>query len=192
MQTVLFIHGAWATKNSFNFLAHQLDTSINLYHEYDSINSNLPDIVEEIKLKLDTLEDVILVGHSLGGVIALSLESHPSVKEVITLASPISGIKINKLAQSFLTFRAPILRHVMSDSSFMFDLKNCKFTKPVRVFVANKGFNPAVYEKSDGVVTVASQMEWVPETANVIPVESSHHEILQSYIVADHIKYGLT
>jgi pimeloyl-ACP methyl ester carboxylesterase len=190
MKTFLFIHGAWASKNSFNFISSQLTKVRNIYHEYDTNNTELPAVIEEIKAKLDTLENVTVVGHSLGGVIALSLEAHPNVDEIITIASPISGIKINKIAQSFLTFRAPILKSVMSDSAFMFDLKNHKFTKPVTIFVANKGFNPAVYEKSDGVITYASQTDWVPETGTIVNIEASHHEILQSWTVTDFINYS--
>ena len=189
MTTLVTIHGAWATKKSFNYVVNHIhtykDDGLDVHNfEYDSIDppiGGLHHISDEMYGKLGSLRnDVVIIGHSMGGILALSLEKHPNVKKVITVSSPISGIVMNNMIKTFLTVRAPLLSHAMAGSSFIDSIKNQVYTKPVVNIVTTRGFNPAVFEQSDGVVTVNSQTSWAPSTSKLYTIQDSHHEVLQS------------
>jgi len=178
--TQLFlIHGLWSTKNTFNYLERYLYN--NIHFQYDSNNTSLTSIVNDAKLQLDSIKTpVVLVGHSMGGLIALSLEDHPMVSQVITVASPLSGIKYNKLVEAYYMFNAPILQDVGRHSIFMRNLHLKNYTKPIHCITATRGFNPMLFEPNDNVLTVESQESWMPENAKTLRIDANHHEIVQT------------
>lgn len=180
--TSLFvIHGAWSTSNTFNCLVNTLKDTPVYKFDYDCHQYTLSEIVKQAKKALTKINgSTIIIGHSLGGIIALSLEQEPSVKKIITVASPIAGLKFPKLAEAFLSYRAPIISDIVQDSRFMINLKKKKFTKEIKILVSNMGYNPMILEKNDGVVTFSSQTSWVPNNADIIHIDANHHEILQT------------
>ncbi len=187
-KNLFLIHGAWSTKHSFNYLLKYLLDNHNIAKikcfEYDCFDERIPGIVTRAKNELAKLEEngceTIAIGHSLGGLIALALSEEKGVARTITLASPLNGIEMNRLFRAYLLYRAPILSDVVPGASYLENLHKIEYTKPVNVLVSCKGFNPAIYEPSDGVVTVASQTEWLPKTASLTKIDANHHEILQT------------
>jgi esterase/lipase len=188
-KNLFLIHGAWCTRHAFNYITKKVldDTTVGHIHcfEYDCQKENMRDIVTRAKDRLTKISDnglkTVVVGHSMGGLIALKLSQREYVYHTVTMASPLSGLKLNRILHSVLLWQAPILRDIMPDSSFIQKLQRKSFNRnPVTVMIANRGFNPMITEPSDGVVPIDSQRRWVPETATVQYVESNHTEILQS------------
>lgn len=180
---LFLIHGAWSGPKCFNYISEHIDVCVDeiVYFKYRTQKEDLSKIVSNAKHRLAELEgEYYILGHSLGGIIALNLINEKNCKAVITLASPLSGIKLNPMFQTFLIYRAPILQDICEGSKFIKNIHKQHYEKPVFTFVSTQGFNPGILEPSDGVVTIASQETWLPSTAVSFHVESNHHEILQS------------
>jgi predicted alpha/beta hydrolase family esterase len=68
--TLVYIHGASATSESFNYIRNKLGSGIDI--NYDSRNgfeNNLNDMIEQLK----EVKDIAFVAHSLGGVYSLHI-----------------------------------------------------------------------------------------------------------------------
>lgn len=184
-QTVFFfIHGAWSSPNCFNYLRLKLeDKYLTAISSYDCQTQSMAEIIESTKSCLygstKPTDRVIVVGHSLGGLVALALEKEERVSQVVTIASPLSGLHMNKVIEWFLSWKAPILHTISQGSSFLHKIQNAEFSKPISQIVAQGGFNPMINEQNDGVLTVASQDDWVPITSTITYVDASHFDILQ-------------
>jgi pimeloyl-ACP methyl ester carboxylesterase len=203
-RNVMLIHGAWSSRNSFNYLSTMIDINFGhiikhtIFFEYDPIKESLADIILRANRELDdytntnTNTDTLVVGHSLGGLIALALSDHPNSYYTITMASPLSGIKVESLFQPFMYSRAPVLYHVSPNSALVKQLHKKEYVKPVNCLITTKGFNPLMIEKSDGVVSVASQDTWLPTSGVATYVDCNHYDILQSEQAFQSIKCALT
>lgn len=190
---LLLIHGAWSSCTTFNFLKEKLNKHKNLgeiYHgDYDINSTNVDDIILHCNKIIDMAErNIIVVAHSMGGLIALNFDHHPKVDSIITVSSPLSGLTINRFVQMLLAYRSPNMADIFSMSNFVSNIHNKEYTKPIQCVVTTEGFNPAWYEKSDGVVTVNSQKRWVPSTATLHHLEYNHHEVLQSHELYEIVK----
>ena len=185
------VHGAWSTKTCFNYLTQKALDHGGVgkihYFEYDCQKEHSVDLLRRAHEEYDTVSenglDTIIVGHSLGGILAMYLAKYDNVHRVITLAAPLSGItSLNNFVHYFLVIAAPIFRCLQPKSAFIKDLHEQDYTgKDIDVLVACAGFNVAMpNEPSDGTISIASQNEWLPDNANVQMVKSNHHEILQS------------
>lgn len=197
-RNVMFLHGAWSSCQSFKYLTKQIDDNLNQYikdiilFEYNSLEETIDNIVRRAIKEINKDDtETLVVGHSMGGLIALSISEQTQCYRVITLSSPFSGVKIEKMFQPFIYARAPILAELAPDSTFIKSLPKIKYTKRVDCLITTKGFNPLMMEKSDGVVTVHSQESWLPDTAVATYVENTHSEILQSDQAFNIIKKAL-
>lgn len=186
-RNVMFIHGAWSSCQGFNYLSNLIDTHLDskirhtIFFEYNPIKEAMEQIINRAYKELDKDDtETLVVGHSLGGLIALSVMDHPNCYQVVTMASPLSGIKIEKIFQPFIYARAPILAELAPESTFIRGLAKKSYKKRVDCIITTKGFNPIMLEKSDGVVTIHSQERWLPDTAITTYVSNNHYEILQS------------
>lgn len=188
-KNLFLIHGAWCSKQGFNYIIKKVldDTNVGHIHcfEYDCQRESMADIVRRAKSHLNEVSSnglkTVVAGHSMGGLIALKLSQRSVVSRTITLATPLSGLKVNRWLRAFLLWHAPILRDIVPDSTFIRTLHKKPFDKnPIDVLIANNGFNPMIYEPSDGVVTIETQRKWTPSGANIYTVEANHSEILQA------------
>lgn len=188
-KNLFLIHGAWCTKNSFNYIIKKIldDHYVGHIHcfEYDCNNENINSIVKRAKQQLHQINSnglpTVIVGHSLGGLIALKISQEKNVHRTITLASPLAGLKFNRLLHAFLLYHAPILKDLIPDSRFMTSLHQKSFDKnPIDVIMSTEGFNPMIFDESDGVIPLESQKNWHPPNAKVYRVKTNHSEIVQS------------
>lgn len=186
-KNLLLIHGAWSTKHTFNYIIKKVLDDCKVGHvscfEYDCQKENITSIVHRAEKRLKTMSknglETVIVGHSLGGLISLKLSQHDEVSKTITLSSPLSGLKFNRVLHAYLLYYAPVLKDLLPDSKFIKEMQKADYSKkPIDIVVSLKGFNPLIFEPSDGVVTVESQLKWTPETATVIPMDINHTEIL--------------
>jgi len=188
-KNLFLIHGAWCSKQGFNYITKKVldDTNVGRIHcfEYDCQRESMADIVRRAKSQLENVSEnglkTVVAGHSMGGLVALKLSQRPTVSRTITLASPLSGLKMNRWLHAMLMWHAPILRDIVPDSTFIQNLHKKVFERnPIDVLISNTGFNPMIYEPSDGVIPITTQTKWTPPGASIYKIEANHSEILQA------------
>ena len=200
-KNLFLIHGAWASEQAFNYIVKTVldQCKVGNIHKfkYDCQTEHISDIVERSHEELDIVNsnglETVIVGHSLGGLIALDLSQQEQVSRTITMASPLCGIDFPKVLQYYLSYHAPIVKEIVPTSKFVKHIHSKTYgKKPIDVMIATSGFNPMIYEESDGVVTIKSQTKWTPTPSRIIRSKTNHHEILQSSEAIHYIEKSLT
>lgn len=181
---ILFIHGAGSTKNSFRYMSNCLSLEHDcLFYEYDMDNSNVSTNIMELKKYLDQLNhDVLVVGHSLGGIFALGIIDHPLVKKTITLSAPLGGMLVAGL-YGWVTTHS-MCKDLMPHSNTLTSIKKIakNANKTHVAFITTHGMS-FFHEENDGVVLVNSQMAW--DTPIYKKMNCNHFEILMADEVID-------
>ena len=172
--TLVYIHGASATSESFNYIRSKLGNGIDI--NYDSRNgfeNNLNEMIEQLK----DVEDIAFVAHSLGGVYSLHIaNSMPKqVKGAVTLSTPYGGAEVAEVVKFFLPF-SRLMRDIGPSSWAMKQANNIKIQHPWTNIVTVKGQSPFMAEHNDGVVTIASQK--YHEDMELIEVDYNHYEVV--------------
>jgi pimeloyl-ACP methyl ester carboxylesterase len=200
-KNLFLIHGAWASRQAFNYLIKKTldEGNVGRIHcfEYDCQLESIEEISIRAHKELNgTLENglsTVVLGHSLGGLIALSLSQKVGVSKAITVASPLAGLKLPKMIQYFVSYHTPILKSLVPTSPFMKFIHQKDYSYvPIDCIIASQGYNPMIYERNDGVITYESQTKWHPKGANVVYSYTNHHEILQSAEILRSVEKELT
>lgn len=172
---ILAIHGAWSSSISFNFLKSKIKPKVWETIDYDHRKHSYEDILNMSTGVIN--EPYVAIGHSLGGLIALHQSQNPFCKGIITLASPLAGLDLN-LIQLYLS-RSSLIGKIASSSREIRDIHHLNYDHvPVLHLIANKGYNPFIYEDNDGVLPIKVQTGWT--CGEVVEVLANHYEILQS------------
>ncbi len=165
------VHGAWSTPVSFNHMSCRVRGEwLRLSYRQDE---DLGSIISRLDAECDS--PCVVIGHSLGGIVALNLHDNPNVLGVVTMASPLAGLQISYLAR-FMS-RSGLIGDAASDGPIMRATRARTYSKPVLHLVSTRGFNPFAYEPNDGVVPMRSQRDW--SCGEVVDVDANHYEILQ-------------
>ena len=187
---IWLIHGANSTPLSFRWVKEQLAHNIvvegvkvvEIAYDY---NEDLNTIISKLCSKMPTNKKVYLVGHSLGGIVAVALSQliskvYPKtdVAGVFTISSPFLGSEGARLL-SWMFPSNNLYKTIRVDN---LDLKSIRMLgTPYRTLnvITTKGDNPLFYgELNDGVVTVESQMAL--SNTEKIYIPHNHYEILVS------------
>jgi pimeloyl-ACP methyl ester carboxylesterase len=181
---LVYIHGASATSESFNYIRSKLGTGIDI--NYDSRNgfeNNLTDM----QVQLKGYDSLFFVAHSLGGIYSLHLANAlpNAVKGAVTISTPYGGAEVADVAKYFLPF-SRLMRDIGPSSWAMKQASNIKIQHPWTNIVSVRGQSPFIAEPNDGVVTIASQRHH--EDMELIEVDYNHYEVLQSDSVVKIIK----
>lgn len=186
---IVFIHGHRATAQSFNFLSSKLSRHKHIYLEYNSDNgfyANHQDMLQRI----DGIDDIFLVAHSLGGIHALHLadELQSRVLGAVTISTPYGGseaaevlaymMPFNKVFQDIRPKGAPIIKSLQFEPP-------CAWTNIVSI----KGHSPFMVAANDGVVTLASMRQ--RDDMRLVEVESNHYEVLLNHATAATIRRAI-
>jgi pimeloyl-ACP methyl ester carboxylesterase len=182
--TLVYIHGASATSESFNYIRSKLGKGIDI--NYDSRNgfeNNLADIIEQLK----PVKDMAFVAHSLGGIYSLHVANAmpTQVRGAVTLSTPYGGAEVAEYAKYFLPF-SRLMRDIGPTSWAMKQADKIKIQHPWTNIVTVKGQSPFMLAHNDGVVTVASQKHH--EDMELIEVDYNHYEVVLSDQVVDLIQ----
>jgi pimeloyl-ACP methyl ester carboxylesterase len=182
--TIVYIHGASATSESFNYIRSKLGDGIDI--NYDSRNgfeNNLADIMEQLK----GVKDMAFVAHSLGGIYSLHIANAmpTQVKGAVTLSTPYGGAEVAEYAKYFLPF-SRLMRDIGPNSWAFKQASKIKIQHPWTNVVTIKGQSPFMLAHNDGVVTVASQKHH--EDMELIEVDYNHYEVVLAEPVVDIIK----
>ena len=182
--TLVYIHGASATSESFNYIRSKLGNGIDI--NYDSRNgfeNNLADMIEQLK----GVKDMAFVAHSLGGIYSLHIaNAMPNqVKGAVTLSTPYGGAEVAEVAKYFLPF-SRLMRDIGPNSWAFKQADKIKIQHPWTNVVTVKGQSPFLLEHNDGVVTIASQKRH--EDMELVEVDYNHYEVVLAEPVVDIIK----
>jgi pimeloyl-ACP methyl ester carboxylesterase len=182
--TLVYIHGASATSESFNYIRSKLGQGIDI--NYDSRNgfeNNLAEIIAQLK----DVKDMAFIAHSLGGIYSLHIaNAMPNqVLGAVTLSTPYGGAEVADYAQYFLPF-SRLMRDIGPSSWAFKQASEIKIQHPWTNVVTVKGQSPFMLAHNDGVVTVASQKHH--EDMELVEVDYNHYEVVLSEPVIKIIK----
>jgi hypothetical protein len=182
--TLVYIHGASATSESFNYIRSKLGKGIDI--EYDSRNG-FENNLKMMQLQLEDVTDIAFIAHSLGGVYSLHLANAmpKQVLGAVTLSTPYGGAEVAEVVKYFLPF-SRLMRDIGPSSWAMKQADNIKIQHPWTNVVTVRGQSPFMAEHNDGVVTIASQRHH-PEM-ELVEVDYNHYEVVLSDVVVKLIK----
>ena len=182
--TLVYIHGASATSESFNYIRDKLGAGIDI--NYDSRNG-FENNLKSMQDQLANVKDMAFVAHSLGGVYSLHIANAmpEQVKGAVTLSTPYGGAEVAEFAKFFLPF-SRLMRDIGPSSWAMKQAKQIKIQHPWTNIVTIKGQSPFIIEPNDGVVTIASQKHH--EDMELLEVDYNHYEVVLSDQVVGLIK----
>jgi pimeloyl-ACP methyl ester carboxylesterase len=174
---LVYIHGASATSESFNYIRSRLggkDMTVN-YDSRNGFENNLADIKEQI----GKTKDVFFVAHSLGGIYALHLANAipEQVLGAVTLSTPYGGAEVAEVAKFFLPF-SRLMRDIGPSSWAMRQADKIKIQHPWTNVVTVKGQSPFMAGANDGVVTINSQKYHAD--MELVEVDYNHYEVVLS------------
>ena len=183
--TLVYIHGASATSESFNYIRSKLggkDMTVN-YDSRNGFENNLAAIKEQI----GNIKDVFFVAHSLGGIYSLHLANAmpKQVLGAVTLSTPYGGAEVAEFAKFFLPF-SRLMRDIGPSSWAMKQANKIKIQHPWTNVVTVKGQSPFMAEANDGVVTIASMKHH--DDMELVEVDYNHYEVVLSDQIVDIIK----
>jgi pimeloyl-ACP methyl ester carboxylesterase len=167
--TIVYIHGASATGESFNYIRDRIPRKsiVVNYNSADGFERNLKDM----QAALEGIEDIFFIAHSLGGIYALHLANAlpDQVIGAVTLSTPYGGAETADYAQYFLPF-SRLLRDI-GPSSW-----------PMR-----QASKIEIHHPWTNIVTVHSQRHHGHDM-ELIDVNYNHYEVVLSEQVIDIIK----
>jgi len=202
---IFYLHGAFSTETSWNYLTDQLEKGpqhVWAKGHYNIVQETINEIVERMVRNVEefaeNLDHLILVGHSIGGVIALPvavrLTKNVKYVDLVSLSTPYGGVK---LPWGAALVPPILLRHttsghfyhnvaqVPSISRRYLGSYNEEFIfETGRVYehwaiITEGGGSPLISEPNDGAISVESQL-CLPPTVVQVRVDLNHFEILMS------------
>ena len=188
---LVYIHGASATSESFNYIRKHITGHEDLVINYDSRNGfqkNLADMMYQ----LSGYHSIFFICHSLGGIYALHLANAipEQVLGAVTLSTPYGGAEIADVAKYFMPY-SRLLKDIGPSSWAMRQGDQIDIHHPWTNIVTVKGNSPWVPSPNDGVVTVSSQKHH-EQGMELIELDYNHYEVVLSDQVVDIIKERLS
>lgn len=185
MPQICYIHGLNSSHHSFTYISSELgsESKIN-YNSYQP----LADSVQQVLKQLPSNDEIILVGHSLGGVIATLIAEAGvrNVERLITISSPLGGSKAAVFAR-WVMRGIPVLSDLAPQSKHIKTIAQIEQAPcPTLSIVSVGGSLPMSSEPNDSVVTVASQKAL--KFAKKVEIKASHFEVLQHNKTVDTIR----
>lgn len=175
---LVYIHGASATGESFNYIREHLNHNDDIVIEYNSKNG-FEENLAQMKDMLVNFDNMFFVCHSLGGIYALHLANHfkNQVIGAVTISTPYGGSSVADYARYFLPF-SRLLRDIGPNSKPMRTTSKLKVLHPWLNIVTVRGDSPWMVEPNDGVVTIDSMK--TRSDMEFIELELNHYEVVIS------------
>ena len=180
--TVIWIHGANQSSNSFNYLSEKCNFENEIFVKYDSSHSfyeNLDSIYDQVS----TTEQSFLIGHSMGGVYALHLLKKINVVGVVSISTPFNGSRAADWAK-FVVPKYQLFKDAGRRSDPIISGHKIDISCPWTQIVTTSGGVPYHEGPNDGVVTTAS-MEYRYSDMDIVKVPATHFEVMVSTEVKD-------
>lgn len=151
---IVTIHGVNATKTSFSFLEKSWSEHTVEHIEW-APNMPLDMLVHSIVEQVARDNDVVLVGHSLGGVAAALVARLVDVRGVVTICAPLAGSRAAALLR-FWT-KSQTLNDIRPTNPTLIALQINPPIVPWLPIVSSTEQAFPLGEKGDGVVSLESQ-----------------------------------
>lgn len=186
---IVYIHGASATSDSFNYIRQHLGILDEHMIEYNSDNG-FHNNLESMKHQLKDFEDIFFICHSLGGIYALHLTEYLDDRVVgaCTISTPYGGAESADYTKYFLPF-SRLLRDIGPRSEPIRVASNIKLSCPWTNIVTTRGSSPWIIHDNDGVVTVKSMK--CRDDMNLVELDINHYEVVLSPDTVNIIKEKL-
>ena len=183
---IVYIHGASATGDSFNYIRQHLNHPDEIVIEYNSQNGfdrNLADM----KNIVSNVDRIVFVCHSLGGIYALHLASAfpDQVLGAVTMSTPYGGAESADYAKYFLPFNR-LLRDIGPSSDPIKTASRIRLQHPWLNIVTTRGDSPWIIQPNDGVVTINSMRHRLEMQFQELYI--NHYEVVMSPKTVDIIK----
>lgn len=171
MQQIYAIHGAFSSPTIFNYLIHRLGSKFSWqFLDYHNETYGINDVIKNAVFS----KPCHVIGHSMGGLIALGLMHNDFVKTVTTIACPLGGIEISPMQRWYS--RSSFVNDISSAGDFIKSIKTSSVIKPIQHLISTCGFNPWMYEPNDGVITIKSQRSYA--LGKTHDIAANHVEIM--------------
>lgn len=183
---LIYIHGASATGDSFNYIRSHLKYSNDLIVEYDSADG-FEHNLDKMKCQLKDESEMFFICHSLGGIYALHLADtfKDQTLGAVTISTPYGGAESADYAKYFLPF-SRLLRDIGPSSKPMRSANDIKIQHPWTNIVTTRGDSPWIVQSNDGVVTLNSMTH--RKDMKFVELNSNHYEVVISPNTVDIIK----
>jgi pimeloyl-ACP methyl ester carboxylesterase len=175
MNTILYIHGAFASSISFNRIKEKLPEHEAIMLDY-TVDDDLRQVIDDCVKKLkESGKHVSIVAHSLGGILgSIIAQKSQLVDLAVTMSTPFGGSKAADVLKWFNPH--PMFEHICTSSSLLRSMYSNPAGAPTLSLVTTKGRNPMMNEDNDGVVSIHSQTAW--DAPQYVTVPYSHVEVL--------------
>lgn len=182
---IVYVHGLQSTSKSFNYLRGKFPCHDWLNVSYDASESLLA-LVDNLVETINGLNrDVMVVAHSLGGVIsAVAAARTPRIVKLVTLSSPFGGSEAASLLR--WVCHSPSINNIHPGAPLMTAARSIRITQPALAIVTTAGASPFIAGANDGVVTVNSQQAINGPT--FVSMNVNHFEVLLCEQVAQTLK----
>ena len=173
---LVYIHGNHATADSFNFIRSKLPGHNDILLEYDSSHgfyTNHDAMLE----RLDGLDEVFFVAHSLGGIHALHLAHELGSRVVggVTMSTPYGGSEAAEMVACLLPF-SQVLKDIRPRSAPIIAGRDIGLSVPWINLVSTSGSSPFMLVPNDGVVTLGSMRQ--RHDIRLVDIDCNHFEIV--------------
>jgi triacylglycerol esterase/lipase EstA (alpha/beta hydrolase family) len=186
MTTIVFLHGANSSDKSFNYIRARLPKHTSVPLEYDT-KTPLVENIEQIKTAILAVsnDDISIVSHSLGGVIAVSVAKEiPAIKKIVTMSTPFGGSQSADILK-WMFHNSQLLKDISTTNPVISNLSKREDLE-VLSFVSTLGASDFIKGENDGVVTLESMKSLSGPTYK--EVSTNHFEILLDDSVVGDIK----
>jgi pimeloyl-ACP methyl ester carboxylesterase len=183
---LVYIHGASATGDSFNYIRQHLNHPSEVVIEYNSQNG-FDRNLDDMKKIIGNVDHVVFVCHSLGGIYALHLaDAFPDrVSGAVTMSTPYGGAESADYAKYFLPFNR-LLRDIGPSSTPMKTAGKIRIQHPWLNIITTRGDSPWIVQPNDGVVTINSMRHRSEMQFEELYI--NHYEVVMSPKTVDIIK----
>lgn len=177
MHKIVMVHGMNSSHRSFGYLSSALKEHHPVLVNY---SSKIPfrSAVDQVLRQIPKSDEVILIGHSLGGIITTIIASEipERVQKLITIATPHGGSTAARLLQ-WLPGSFNMFSDLTPESATIKKCIGMKLNTPTLNIVSTGGSLPVLAEPNDGIISVRSQREL--KFGKKVEIKANHFEVLQ-------------